>query len=97
MLPSPEGESPALGHTFWGGSGGGDECRELRHHSHLLGPLASAVASGMDSEEKARRPLSGLGYTGPQGTAVTLQQLWLQPCEWILLPSLEHFSVWKLV
>ena len=85
ILPSPKWESPAPGRQFWGGSGGGDEFRELRHHSHLLGPLASAVASGMDSEEEARRPLSGPGlHRG------TLQQLWLWPCEWAHFP---HVSI----
>lgn len=54
-LPSPKGERAQLRwEAVLGGSGGGDEFRELRHHSHLLGPLASAVASGMDSEEEAR-------------------------------------------
>lgn len=32
----------------------------------------------------------GLGYTGAQGAAAALQQLWLQPCEWAHFP---HVSI----
>lgn len=76
--PAQRERGQLRGHTFWAGSRGGDEFRELRHHSRLLGPLASVVALGMDSEEKARRPLSGPGL---HRAAVTLQQFWLRACE----------------